>query len=551
MRAAILAILVLATTIFSCSKEDKTPSKTTTAPSAETTPSAATRPSGAPDGEFYLSARTDGKDGTGTIIDPFNASTQPKFDALFAAFGPSTVIHLGPGTYHTKGGTMFQVKSYWKIHGAGYEVTRIIQDRTGKIGCQIFSGRADGVEIEDMSFDCGFQNQQVINGKIRANASAIGIGGNHIAVRRCLVKNYGSPYDAETGENFAVFIGSADPANGEDLIVEDCIFTGMSDLLAGGQSVLTLAGGPPKNDLKTGNWARGVIARRNHFTGYHYGCHGITVDGAQGALIEGNVFVHFMGACVYQDTWSCRDLAIQNNIMSDVNQAIRLTCDCMNDFQIRDNFILMSDGYDLDKIVAGVAFTHIPHSLVVGNKVRIREAKLPGATTITNGGLTTVFKDVFVTSVPTTHLSFTYSLKSGGKNETGDNATGGFIQALDYQGCMCPAPEAIAISGSGGNTLNPPTNFVIDRNVIKPYSSDDTARVPSSGIGVYGMKNSWITNNVIFDSGNHADVIVNGPKGSTPSVICRDNYHPDGTLLLPRDGELKLIPGGLSGPSAK
>jgi hypothetical protein len=156
-----------------------------------------------------------------------------------------------------------------------------------------------------------------------------------------------------------------------------------------------------------------------------------------------------------------------------------------------------------------------------------------------------------VTSVPATHLSFTYSLTSGGKNETGDNATGGFIQALDYQGCMCPAPEAIVVCGSGGNTLHPPTNFVIDRNVIKPYSSDDTARVPSSGISVYGMKNSWITNNIVFDSGNHADVVVNGPKGSTPSAICRDNYHPDGTVLSPRDGELKLIPGGLSGPSAK
>ena len=533
MKATILAVLVLAAATMGCGTMSKAPIKVVT-----------TMPSGAPDGEYYLSARTDGKDGAGTCIDPFNASTQPRFDALFAAFGPNTAIHLGPGTYHTKGGVMFQVKSYWKIHGVGYEVTRIVQDRTGQVGCCMFRGTADGVEIEDMSFDCGFQNQQVVKGKIKANASAIGIGGNHIAIRRCLVKNYGSPYDADTGENFAVFIGSADPANGEDLIVEDCIFTGMSDLLAGGQSVLTLAGGPPKNDLKTGNWARGLIARRNHFTGYHYGCHGITVDGAQGALIEDNVFVHFMGACIYQDSWPMRDMAIQNNIMSDVNQAIRLTCDCMNDFQIRDNFILINDGYDLDNVVNGVAHTHIPHSLVAGNRVRIRGAKLAGGSTLAD-------KDVFVTSVPATHLSFMYSLTSGGKNETGDNATGGFIQALDYQGCMCPAPEAIVVCGSGGNTLHPPTNFVIDRNVIKPYSSDDTARVPSSGISVYGMKNSWITNNIVFDSGNHADVVVNGPKGSTPSVICRDNYHPDGTVLSPRDGELKLIPGGLSGPSAK
>ena len=176
------------------------------------------------------------------------------------------------------------MKPYWKIHGAGYEVTKIIQDRTGKIDCTVFCGRADGVEIEDLSIDCGLQNQQMVNGKIKANASAIGLNGSHIAVRRCLVKNYGSrPFEANIGENFAVFVGSPDPANGENLVVEDCIFAGMSPLLgsgpplrANGSSVLTLAGGPPKNDLKAGNWARGLVARRNHFTGYHYGCHGIT-----------------------------------------------------------------------------------------------------------------------------------------------------------------------------------------------------------------------------------------------------------------------------------
>jgi hypothetical protein len=279
------------------------------------------------------------------------------------------------------------------------------------------------------------------------------------------------------------------------------------------------------------------VARRNHFTGYHYGCHGITVDGAQGALIINNVFEHFMGACIYQDSWSMRDLIIADNIMSDVNQAIRLTCDNMNNFQIRDNLILMSDGYDLKDIGGGVAHTDIEHSLVVGNRIRIRAAKLAGGAVMPD-------KDVYITALPT-RTSFTYSRTPGGKNETGDNAVGGFVQALDYQGCMCPAPEAIAISGSGGQTDHPPTNFQIDRNIIKPYSSDDSARVPGSGISVSGMKHSWITNNIVFDAGNHAALIVSSPKGFTSTVICRDNYHPDGTRLAPRDGTLKLIPGGL------
>jgi len=489
------------------------------------------------DAEVYLGVRTDGKDGAGTAVDPFDAGTQEKFDALFAGFEPGTVIHLGPGTYHTKGVASFSVKPYWKIRGAGYEVTRIIQDGAGRIHAQVFGGRADGVEIEDLSVDCGFRNQQVVDGKIKANASAIGIGGSHIAVRRCYFINYGSPYDADTGENFGVFIGSPDPENGENLLVEDCIFAGMTPLLQGGQSVLTIAGGPPRNDLKAGNWARGCIARRNHFTGYHYGCHGITMSGTQGGMIVDNVFEHFMGACVYQDTWPMRDIIIANNIMSDVNQGIRLTCNDMNNFYIHDNIMLMNDGYDIVTVQDGVVTTVINHSLVARNKIKFHKVDVTAGQGLTAG-------EAIVTSVPAPN-QFTYSLTPTGKTETADSGTGGFIQALDYQGCMCPSPEAIAVSGSGGRTDGPPRNFVIARNIIKPYSSDDTARVPICGINVWTMTDSHITGNVIVDSGIQDALRIAGPEGFTSSVICRDNYHPDGTLLLPRDGQGKVIEGGL------
>jgi hypothetical protein len=489
------------------------------------------------DTEVYLGARADGREGTGTAADPFDAGTQKKFDRLFANFGSNTAIHLGPGTYHTKGAVSFSVKPYWKIRGAGYGVTRIIQDNAGRIHAQVFGGRADGVEIEDVSIDCGFQNQQVVNGKIKANASAIGVGGSHIAVRRCLIKNYGSPYDAETGENFAVFIGSADPANGENLVVEDCIFTGMTPLLKSGQSVVTIAGGPARNDLTAGNWARGCIARRNHFTGFHYGCHGITMSGTQGGLIVDNVFEHFMGACVYQDTWPMRDIIIANNIMSDVNQGIRLTCNDMNNFRIHDNILLMNDGYDVASVKAGVVTTVIHHSLAPGNMIRFHKVNV-------TAGKGLAANSVFVTTVPSPN-TFTYALTSGGTNETGDAGTGGYIQALDYHGCMCPAPEAIVVFSSGGKADRPPSNFSIDRNIIKPYSSDDTARVPSSGISVT-LKNSQIADNIIVDSGHQAALRIGTPAESATSVICRDNYTPDGKRLLPRDWRGKVIESGFS-----
>ena len=367
----------------------------------------------------------------------------------------------------------------------------------------------------------------------------VNIGGSHIAVRRCLFKNYGSPYDAETGENFAVFIGSPDPANGENLVVEDCIFAGMTPLLKSGQSVLTIAGGPPRNDLKAGNWARGSIARRNHFTGHHFACHGITMSGTQGGLIVDNVFEHFMGACVYHDTWPMRDIVIANNIMSDVNQGIRLTCNDMNTFYIHDNVMLMNDGYDLATVKDGVVTTVINHSLAAANKIRFHKV------TVTAGaGLTG--DCAYVATVPSPN-TFTYALTSSGRVETADAGIGGYIQALDYQGCMAPAPEAIVVCASGGEgaETRQPRNFVIADNVIKPYSSDDTARVPSVGISVSGLQHSQITGNLVVDSGNHADLIVSSPKGFTSTVVCRDNYHLDGTPLLPRDGSMKIVENGL------
>ena len=80
---------------------------------------------------------------------------------------------------------------------------------------------------------------------------------------------------------------------------------------------------------------------------------------------------------------------------------------------------------------------------------------------------------------------------------------------------------------------SPPTNFNIYRNIIKPYSSDDSCRIPSVGISVQGLKNAQITDNVIVNSGNHADLVITSPKGFVSTVICRDNYHPDGTPLVP------------------
>jgi hypothetical protein len=141
-------------------------------------------------------------------------------------------------------------------------------------------------------------------------------------------------------------------------------------------------------------------------------------------------------------------------------------------------------------------------------------------------------------------------LASKGPTETADAGTGGFIQALNYEGCMAPSPEAIVACGSGGKVNVPPTNFVIARNIIKPYSSSGVGRVPACGISVWDMKESQIVGNVIADpvklNGNRQlALIVGSSSPGASSVICRDNYHSDGIPLVPVDEKVKPIESGL------
>jgi hypothetical protein len=520
MKAFILVTAVLAAAIMGCGTQGGS------APKAAA--KAAAVPVVAPsDREVYLAIRTDGKDGSGTAGAPFNAGTQARFDAILAGCGPNTSIHIGAGTFHTKGAEMFTLKANWKIRGAGYEVTRIIQDCSGKSHACVFRGDEGGNEIEDLSIDCGFQNQRVVNGKIKCNASAIALSGDNLAVRRCLVKNYGSPYDDECGENFAVGIFQGPATDGVNRTIEDCIFAGMSPLSPTGCSVLTISGGPLKSTINVPSWSRGDIARRNHFLGYHPGCHGITMSGCLGCIVEDNHFEHFMGCGIYTDTWPLRDHVYQSNIFIDVNQAIFLAADNWDlvNFQIRDNVILLHDGFDIKGIDKGVVTTDIPHSQMVGNELSFRDMKIAGGSVKNE-------RTVFVTSV-LTPTTFTYSTTKGGKSDAADIATGGYIRAMHY-GYTTPTPEGIHVFSGNGQDLHVLKNFIISGNVIRPYSSDGKNRIPSSGICIYGAENSQIFDNVVFDSGNHGGLTVGSTKKVKSTVICRENYNIDNTPAAPR-----------------
>lgn len=81
----------------------------------------------------WIARRSDGQAGTGTHSDPLSANTPERFDELLNSFDPLTVVHLGPGTFYTRGyydggassGYGWQVKQKMCIAGSGVDLTTL------------------------------------------------------------------------------------------------------------------------------------------------------------------------------------------------------------------------------------------------------------------------------------------------------------------------------------------------------------------------------------------------------------------------------------------
>src|ERR1700720_962871 len=77
----------------------------------------------------YIAARTDGLEGAGTKIDPFDGSTSTKLDAMLRSISNGTTVHFGPGTFESAGfaddsdNIGFTIKPGCKYVGAGTDRT--------------------------------------------------------------------------------------------------------------------------------------------------------------------------------------------------------------------------------------------------------------------------------------------------------------------------------------------------------------------------------------------------------------------------------------------
>ncbi len=124
----------------------------------------------------YLAPRHDGQPGSGAKGDPYDVSTQPKFDALFRRFELSQKafeFHFASGTYWTLGSwgnygfDNWAALSDWKFYGAGIDRTVLklagyrymkpedkIPAATSVIAQAPWGRR--GIEVKDLTIDCNW-----------------------------------------------------------------------------------------------------------------------------------------------------------------------------------------------------------------------------------------------------------------------------------------------------------------------------------------------------------------------------------------------------------
>jgi hypothetical protein len=171
--------------------------------------------------------RQDGILGDGSAQDPYDGSTQARFDDIMANKLPAdapVTVHLGPGTFDTSG-YCDGVTGGWsprpamKIVGSGIDVTtlRLVGAADPQppdyrhyfvIGHPLASGGSlmDSFEVGELTIDCNLSD---LTGS-RFACGAVRLMGNHARVRRVKVVNWGTKTSARPCHVVAMIV--ADPA---------------------------------------------------------------------------------------------------------------------------------------------------------------------------------------------------------------------------------------------------------------------------------------------------------------------------------------------------
>ena len=286
--------------------------------------------------EIWVAVRSDLLKGSGTLNDPYDGSSQIKFDGIIGSLAVGSVVHLGPGTFQTGGynGTSgWEIKAKVKIHGSGYDVTKlqIVSPASGALTVAIghnLLNRADFCEITDLTID------RALPGTGTPACGAISVAGSHIRIQRVHAINFGT---LSTSVRYVVISAGVarpnstpTPTNTDyvDCVIEDCMLDTLAQTSVRETTCLEI--GAAENPSTGEIWSNRHCVIRNCylnciFTSNVYPTsqfQGLSLKGCIGGVVEGNKILNCTIGGPYLDSFSNTDVIVrQNNYYNVVNGA--------------------------------------------------------------------------------------------------------------------------------------------------------------------------------------------------------------------------------------
>jgi hypothetical protein len=295
----------------------------------------------------WIADRADHQRGAGTVSDPYhgglNNSGVGQFDTIMnlpQVAQPYAVIHLGPGTFQTKGYSDdgnggWRLQRGMKILGSGIDVTTLrltgVAPTSGQryyaVGHPLPTSTAellDGAEVQDLTVDCNLAGANA-----NAACGAIRVMGNNARVRRVKVQGFGTNKAGLTAYVVSV-VTACENASGvfeaANAGIEDCYAMLPGTSVATGQVVIFNTGGPD-DTVPTKLELQGKSPFiRNCYVDCGVATPSLTspmffalsLSACRGGVAEGNQIYNTDVGGPYQATRSVRDLAVRNNFYKNV-----------------------------------------------------------------------------------------------------------------------------------------------------------------------------------------------------------------------------------------
>jgi hypothetical protein len=283
----------------------------------------------------------------GTSNNPFDGSTEAKFDFIMSNMPPNTVIHLQPGTFQTLGGitgyTGWTAKPGQSILGSGVGITIIqhpawqvtnhaLMDKHYLITSQApwITSICGNVDLENFTADCNYYASNHIAGDYAA-VNGICLAGASNTVKNVQVMNMAA-YGSNTNnfrEVFGIVITQDTGSSNNGNLIQNCQFNNFSaNATCDAVAIFIESSGEMINNIVTQNGASSVFA--------------FCVIGP--GRIAGNeayncsVFIHM------DNSSTCfTNVVVESNMVVNVDAALDLYNGRMSNILFRNNTVIVTN----------------------------------------------------------------------------------------------------------------------------------------------------------------------------------------------------------------